>query len=278
MIANVFTPLLLALPLQLGGTPAAPAPDAPLPRTTAAVVADFQRTDSGLTAAIARWRRSDAALASPAAPAEVQLWALHEQRLLMRLRDRPGLASAVLTRLRPALRQAAAQTLRAMTDLKRLTPRHPPKRRWRAGPPLPAGTLLRYYREAQRRFHITWHVLAAVNFVESAFNKLRSDSIAGARGPMQFMPSTWSEYGMGGDIHDPHDAILGAANFLRAGGAPASYRRALYAYNPSPLYVDAVLRYARRIGHSLRAFLAYYSWSVFVRTQSGKLLRLTGPR
>jgi len=159
MIANVFTPLLLALPLQFGGTPTAPAPDAPLPRTTAAVVADFQRTDSGLTAAIARWRRSDAALASPAAPAEVQLWALHEQRLLMRLRDRPGLASAVLTRLRPALRRAAAQTLRAMTDLKRLTPRHPPKRRWRAGPPLPAPYLTETLEQTWRN---AWNLAAAM--------------------------------------------------------------------------------------------------------------------
>ena len=29
---------------------------------------------------------------------------------------------------------------------------------------------------------------------------------------MQFLPSTWDAYGLGGDIHDPHDAILGAAN------------------------------------------------------------------
>jgi membrane-bound lytic murein transglycosylase B len=95
---------------------------------------------------------------------------------------------------------------------------------------------------------------------------------------MQFLPSTWRAYGLGGDVRDPHDAIFGAANYLRAAGAPGSYRRALYAYNPSALYVDAVLRYARRIARSPSAFLTYYSWQIFVRTPSGRLRRLTGPR
>ena len=63
---------------------------------------------------------------------------------------------------------------------------------------------------------------------------------------MQFMPSTWREYGLRGNIHDPHDAILGAANYLHAAGAPGDIGRALYAYNPSPYYVDAVLRLQRR--------------------------------
>ena len=62
---------------------------------------------------------------------------------------------------------------------------------------------------------------------------------------MQFLPATWRAYGLGGDVHDPHDAILGAANYLHASGAPGNLRRALYAYNRSTLYVDAVLAYAR---------------------------------
>ena len=93
---------------------------------------------------------------------------------------------------------------------------------------------------------------------------------------MQFLPATWRAYGLGGDVRDPHDAIVGAANYLRAHGAPRSYRRALYAYNPSPLYVDAVLRYARRIVSDRRAFLTYYSRQVFVVTPSGDR-RITGP-
>jgi hypothetical protein len=278
MIASVFLRMLVVVPLSMGGQAAPPAPNAPLPRTTAAIAADFQSADTGLRRALARWQRADPALRSRGAPVEVQLWALRQQRLLILLRDRPTLAAPVLRRLRGALARSTEETLAAMTDLKRLAPAKPPKRRrWKVRAPLPAGTLLAYYREASRRFHVGWHVLAAVNLVETGFNKLRNDSIAGARGPMQFIPSTWRAYGMGGDVHDPHDAILGAANYLHASGAPGSYRRALYAYNPSSLYVDAVLRYARRIARSRRAFLSYYAWSVFVRTPDGRLQRLTWP-
>jgi membrane-bound lytic murein transglycosylase B len=150
------------------------------------------------------------------------------------------------------------------------------RRRFRTGAALSPATLLGYYRAAQRRFGVQWSLLAAVNFVESAFNKLRNDSATGAQGPMQFMPATWRAYGLGGDVHDPHDAILGAANYLHANGAPHNNRRALYRYNPSPLYVDAVLRYARRIANDPRAFYDYYAWQVYVRTRHG-LRRITGP-
>lgn len=44
----------------------------------------------------------------------------------------------------------------------------------KVGPSKPAGVLLGYYREAERRFRVPWNVLAAVNFVESKFGKLRS--------------------------------------------------------------------------------------------------------
>src|SRR5205085_8930969 len=147
----------------------------------------------------------------------------------------------------------------ARSELFRLTP-PTPKPRIRTGPPPPARSLLRWYREAQGRFGVRWQLLAAVNFVESAFGKVRNESVAGAQGPMQFMPATWSEYGLGGDARDPHDAILGAANYLGANGARAGRdeSRALYAYNHSPLYVDAVRRLARRIARDRRAFLRYY--------------------
>jgi membrane-bound lytic murein transglycosylase B len=94
---------------------------------------------------------------------------------------------------------------------------------------------------------------------------------------MQFIPSTWRRYGLGGNVHDPHDAILGAANYLHANGAPGNYRRALFRYNPSSFYVDAVLRYAGRIRSDPSAYYVFYSRQVFVRTPRG-LVRLTGPR
>jgi membrane-bound lytic murein transglycosylase B len=96
--------------------------------------------------------------------------------------------------------------------------------------------------------------------VESAFGRVRSASVAGAQGPMQFIPATWRTYGLGGDVNDPHDAILGAANLLSQAGAPASYARALYAYNPSPLYVDAVQRYARVLAQDRDAVYFLYCW------------------
>jgi membrane-bound lytic murein transglycosylase B len=93
---------------------------------------------------------------------------------------------------------------------------------------------------------------------------------------MQFLPATWRRYGLGGDVRNPRDAILGAANYLRASGAPGDLRGALHAYNPSQAYVDAVLRYARRILAERTTFYALWSWQVFVKTPAGDR-RVTGP-
>jgi membrane-bound lytic murein transglycosylase B len=101
--------------------------------------------------------------------------------------------------------------------------------------------------------------------VESQFGRLRNESVSGARGPMQFMPATWAAYGLGGNVRDPRDAILGAANYLHANGAPRDEARALYHYNPSRLYVSAVRRYARRMRRDPDVFYEYYAWHVFVR-------------
>jgi hypothetical protein len=206
----------------------------------------------------------------------VTLWALYEQRLVLVLTQRRRLADAVLRRLPGTDAKQLRNELIARRELARLsTPR--PRSAFRTGPAEPAAQLSTYYGEAQRRFRVAWYVLAAVNFVESAFDKLRNASTAGAQGPMQFIPSTWRAYGRGGNVHDPHDAIFGAANYLHANGAPGDYYRALYRYNPSRLYVDAVLRYARWIRADPRAYLVLYSRQVFVRTPRG-LVRLTGPR
>jgi Transglycosylase SLT domain len=205
----------------------------------------------------------------------VTLRSLYQQRLYLFLGERPRLAARVLARLPAGVAAEARDILTARAALRRLTP-PTRRRRFRTGSPLPAETLLRHYRKAQRRFGVAWPVLAAINFVETAFNRIRSSSTAGAQGPMQFIPSTWRAYGMGGDVHDPHDAILGAANYLRASGAPRDYRRALYSYNPSLDYVNAVLRYVRRIRADRRAYYGFHAWQLYVRTPGG-LRRLTGP-
>jgi membrane-bound lytic murein transglycosylase B len=250
---------------------AAPGPRAPIPREPAALARTIVESKAGLSRAIDSWLASG----SPQVPREVTLDALYDQRIELLLAGRPSLARATLSRV-PGGAAAVVQTnLIAKRELLRLTPRTH-RRRFRTGPALPPATLLGFYREAQRRFDVPWSLLAAVNFVESAFNKLRNNSATGAQGPMQFMPATWRAYGLGGDVHDPHDAILGAANYLRANGAPRNLRRALFRYNPSPLYVDAVLRYTARIRSDRRAFYGYYARQVFVRTASG-LRRITGP-
>ena len=195
------------------------------------------------------------------------------QRLVRAASANAGTASA-LARLAPRERDDVA----ARRDLSRLVAKGPPPAvRIRVGPAAPARSLLIWYREAGERFHIRWQLLAGVNFVESAFGKIRNASTAGAQGPMQFEPATWRAYGLGGNVHDVHDSILGAANYLSASGATHDERRALLRYNRSTLYADAVLHYVHRIAHDPTAFAEYYAWQVFVRTPSG-YRRVTGPR
>ena len=77
-----------------------------------------------------------------------------------------------------------------------------------------------------------------------------------AVGPMQFLPGTWRSLGRDGNgdgVADPgnlFDAAVSAAAYLCLSGGgdltdPARLRRAVYAYNHSWPYVDAVLGWAR---------------------------------
>ncbi len=224
--------------------PPPPAPDAPLPRRPAALAEHLTETDAALDEAIERWRAAGG-LDSHPPPEDVTLWALHQQRTHLLLTPRQGLADQVLERLSSPVAAHLKATFRARRGLGKITPATPG--RYRTGPPEAPARLLAHYRRAQRRFGMGWPVLAAINFVESAFGRLRNSSAAGAQGPMQFIASTWEAYGLGGDINDPRDAILGAANYLHANGAPGRLRNALYRYNPSELYVNAVLAYTERI-------------------------------
>lgn len=210
-------------------------------------------------------------------PRAVRLQALYEQRIYRVMTRRERLGDETLSHLDGVLRVRAGETVDAGRQLRSLvTPVEPPVR-MKTQPAEPAGVLLRYYRKAERRFEVDWAILAAVNMVETRFGRIRTPSSAGAQGPMQFLPSTWDAYGMGGDINDPHDAILGAANYLRASGAPSDYRRALYAYNHSDAYVDAVLLHARWMRRKPQRYFVFYNWHVFVITTVGDK-RLTGPK
>jgi membrane-bound lytic murein transglycosylase B len=263
--------LVLASALLLvSGARAEPPPTQPIPREADALAQSLVETSDDLAAAIGRWRPKSAP-----APDDVVLLALYQQRIYRVLARNVQLSRATLKLLPHRLVLVAADLLAAHRALYRLTPPLT-THKIKTGPALPASVLLDAYRAAQRRFKVQWNVLAAVNFVESKFGKLRNASAAGAQGPMQFIPATWRRYGLGGNVHDAHDAILGAANYLHASGAPRDLKGALHHYNPSGSYVDAVLRYARRIASERTMFFALYNWQVFVKTARGDR-RVTGP-
>lgn len=189
------------------------------------------------------------------------------QKVELRLSEDPALARRVIRLLPAALARDVTDDVLAHRELARLTPPRPLSA-FRTGPAAAVAKLHAWYAEGQRRSGVSWQLLAAVNYVESDFGRLREASVAGAQGPMQFMPSTWATYGRG-DVHDPEAAILGAARFLRAAGAPGNERAALYRYNPSWAYVDAIERYAGRIRRSVRAFAQFYARPLVVRTPAG---------
>jgi soluble lytic murein transglycosylase-like protein len=252
--------------------PSLPEPDGALPRDARELADELARTRESLWAAIDRWR-ADGDPAQGGAPEDVALLALRQQRIYRLLGGAPRLSRRVIAALPAPLRPEARDNVLARRELGRIkSVRRGPPPKIAIGTAQPADVLRGHYRRAWRRFRVGPPLLAAVNFVESAFGRLRNRSVSGARGPMQFIPATWAAYGLGGDISDPRDAILGAANYLHANGAPADETRALFRYNPSSAYVSAISRYARRIRADERAFYAYYAWAVFIGDR-----RLTGP-
>jgi cell wall-associated NlpC family hydrolase len=136
---------------------------------------------------------------------------------------------------------------------------------------------LALYERAALRYGLDWAVLAAIGKIECDHGRSQAPGCnppgtmnsAGATGPMQFLGSTWrtgtppmtvpqpgppaadgAGYAADGDgdgianVWDPADAIAAAARLLRANGAPADYRAAIFAYNHSSSYVDQVLAQA----------------------------------
>ena len=218
-------------------------------------------TELRLRRALQDWRASDPTLLEPPPPA-VLTAAAQEREFVHRLAQSPALARRTLAAFSVRVSAPLAAEVAAARDLQRLAgpPSGTPAPALHLVPPRPAGELLADYRRAERRFGVHWQVLAAVNLIETAFGRVVNRSGAGARGPMQFLPATWRAYGLGGDIDSPRDAILGAANYLHRSGAPGDDRRALFAYNHSTLYVDAVVTYARQMTRDPLAFLRYYAW------------------
>jgi hypothetical protein len=114
--------------------------------------------------------------------------------------------------------------------------------------------LLPIYQSCGTEYGIPWQVLAGINKIETAFGTNLNVSSAGAMGWMQFIPSTWSAYGVDAnddgrkDPYNPVDAICAAARYLRAAGGDQDIRQAVFAYNHADWYVDEVLLYANQYG------------------------------
>ena len=110
---------------------------------------------------------------------------------------------------------------------------------------------------------LSWTVLAAIGQIESGDGRNVGPSTAGALGPMQFLPSTWAEWGIDGfgpagppDVMNPFDAVPSAARLLCAAGAltgtQAGLRQAIFAYNHADWYVNEVLALAAQYAAETR--------------------------
>jgi len=254
-----------AVPPASGGAESAPAqPDLPATLASDPAVAADQ-----LVAA-------ERVLRDPASSATTLDRAAHLQQLAYRrLGRQPELDTMVLGKAAAAdaeIHDAVAANLDARRELAAIV--GPPLKdtlpAWRIVEPAPADALLAAYQEAQTRFGVGWNYLAAINLVESAMGRIQGLSSAGAQGPMQFMPSTWEAFGAGGDINSPHDSILAAARYLAHNGfADGNVDGALFRYNNSDHYVNAIKDLAAVLAANPAAFNGYYRWEVFYVTTAG---------
>jgi len=251
------------------------APPTTAPPTTAPVDPATLRPPAPVAdpAALAeRIGQAEAALRTAgASPTDIATAALAQQAAYRQLGDHPEWDAAVLAALPQELHGAVQGHAAARREFRALA-RGPATSMpaWRIVPPAPADQLVGWYHEAEAAFGVPWQVLAAVNLVETGMGRIRGTSEAGAQGPMQFMPATWAAYGEG-DINDPRQAILAAARYLQANGAPGDTAGALWHYNHSDHYVRGVQLYADLIAEHPGAFAGFYDWGVWYWTTQGDL-------
>lgn len=111
---------------------------------------------------------------------------------------------------------------------------------------------LTLYQEAGTDIGVPWELLAAVGKVECDHGRdpaCQHPNSAGAEGPMQFLPATFTQYSWASgsphpSIDDPRDAIYAAAALLADNDVRDNPRQALYAYDHSSDYVDQLLAWA----------------------------------
>jgi membrane-bound lytic murein transglycosylase B len=256
---------------------------APVPATLAPVLAGERPRAAEDPASLAtQIAEAEAAIRDPASASDVLDAAGRLQQVAYRrLGEHPEWDEVVLASVPDPLRTVVSRHATARRELRALvTQLSDTLPAWRIVEPAPVEELLAYYQEAESRFGVPWSVLAAVNLVETGLGRIVGLSTAGALGPMQFIQSTWDAYGMGGDVWDPHDAILGAANYLAANGGgngtSAGIDNALIHYNHSQHYVTGVRAYASLIAEDPRVFHGFHAWEIVYRSTAGDVVLPTG--
>ena len=131
---------------------------------------------------------------------------------------------------------------------------------------IPADYLQLYQQAATDCPGLDWALLAAIGKTETNHGRDNAPGVttghnpAGAAGPMQFLPATFTgvlahhRLPPGGatppSLYNPHDAIHAAADYLCDHHATTDPAAALFAYNHSSSYVTAVLAHADRYRHT----------------------------
>jgi len=273
---SIFTMVLLggcSLLEFVAPSPPAPAPEvlqAPAePASPPSIDLAVPRSVSGMAARLVELER---AIRDPEVPlSRVPALGHAQQRLLRALATDAVAAAAVLAALpddlRPpvqAMLDATAAVAHTVKDPKTDLPG------WRIVPAESPAELLVNYKEAEDAHGVPWSILAAIHLNETRMGRLRGTSIAGAQGPMQFMPKTWAEYGTG-DVNNNRDAILAAGRYVAASGWAEDPDKAIWAYNHSNNYVKAIRAFGGLMADEPRLFHALWGWQVYYRTVQGAI-------
>lgn len=236
--------------------------DQPLPDSSAAMV-------ESLNAAEAAIRDTTLTVESRSA------WGRRQQALYRVLSANEAwvtdVVSSVDDEVRAAveLNWAARQNLSSLLNTEEL---HSELPAWRVNAPPPAEELISYYKQAEEEWGIEWEFLAGINLIETRMGRIQGVSTAGAIGPMQFLPTTWAEC-CDGDPTVPKDAISGAAKYLTIRGGPENMERAIWGYNNSDYYVNAVTAYANVLMADEQAYYGYHAWEIYFLSTEG-LIRI----